>query len=172
MTVLERPESGDGLEVLSVRVGLGLARALDAFVTEPVRLKWPNDLLLHDGKLAGILIEMRWREERPEWVAIGLGLNVRASGDAAAASLGGAARRLDVLSAVVPAIRRAASARGPLGDAELADWHSRDVAVGRTVVAPAAGVVLGLAPDGALLVETAEGESRCSSGSLVFAEDA
>jgi BirA family transcriptional regulator, biotin operon repressor / biotin---[acetyl-CoA-carboxylase] ligase len=172
MTVLERPENADGLEVLSVRVGLGVARALDPFAAEPVRLKWPNDLLLRTGKLGGILIETRWREERPEWVAIGLGINVRAPGDAAGASLGEAVHRLDVLSAVVPAIRLAASGRGPLSVDEVGDWHSRDVSVGRTVVAPAAGVVRGLAPDGALLVQTAEGDSRCSSGSLIFAEDA
>ena len=58
--------------MLALRVGLRLARALDRFAPEPLRLKWPNDLYVDDKKLAGILIEARWRESRLEWVAIGL----------------------------------------------------------------------------------------------------
>jgi BirA family biotin operon repressor/biotin-[acetyl-CoA-carboxylase] ligase len=40
-----------------------------------VRLKWPNDLLLEEGKLAGILCEARWMGSQCVVVA-GLGLNV------------------------------------------------------------------------------------------------
>jgi BirA family biotin operon repressor/biotin-[acetyl-CoA-carboxylase] ligase len=51
-----------GIEVLSIRVGIRAARALDRFAREPIRLKWPNDLYVGGGKLAGILVEARWRE--------------------------------------------------------------------------------------------------------------
>src|SRR5438874_2355852 len=77
MTVIERPTDGLALETLSLRVGLLVAPALDALAASPIRLKWPNDLYVGDRKLAGILIEARWREGRPDWVAIGVGINLR-----------------------------------------------------------------------------------------------
>ena len=71
LTLIERPKDVSGLDVLSLRVGLVSAEALDRFASEPIRLKWPNDLYVDRGKLAGILVEARWREQAVEWVAIG-----------------------------------------------------------------------------------------------------
>jgi BirA family biotin operon repressor/biotin-[acetyl-CoA-carboxylase] ligase len=42
----------------------------------PVRIKWPNDLLLEGRKLGGMLAEMGASGERLEYVVVGLGLNV------------------------------------------------------------------------------------------------
>ena len=53
MTLLERVIDAAALEVLSLRIGLRSARALDRFAPAPIRLKWPNDLLLPRGKLGG-----------------------------------------------------------------------------------------------------------------------
>ncbi len=39
------------------------------------RIKWPNDILVNGGKLAGILISARHGE--PTWVTIGLGVNLQ-----------------------------------------------------------------------------------------------
>ncbi|HEX9220439.1 MAG TPA: biotin--[acetyl-CoA-carboxylase] ligase, partial [Gemmatimonadaceae bacterium] len=44
LTLIERPTGSSGLGVLSLRVGLAAAEALDRFASEPIRLKWPNDL--------------------------------------------------------------------------------------------------------------------------------
>ena len=46
------------LEGLSLVVGIVLADTLEACGYPEVRLKWPNDLLLDNRKLAGILIEI------------------------------------------------------------------------------------------------------------------
>lgn len=40
-------------------------------------LKWPNDVLLSQGKLAGILLEGATRAERMEHLVIGFGVNLR-----------------------------------------------------------------------------------------------
>src|SRR4029077_3344834 len=77
LTLIERPADTSGLGVLSLRVGLAAAEALDRFASEPIRLKWPNDLYVDDKKLGGILVEARWREQAVEYVAIGLGVNVK-----------------------------------------------------------------------------------------------
>src|SRR3954453_20018300 len=77
LSALYRPPSTGGLELLSVRVGLAVARALDPHMPTPVRLKWPNDLMLDGRKLGGILCEARWQGGALGWIAVGLGINVR-----------------------------------------------------------------------------------------------
>src|SRR5262249_37936882 len=72
LTLIERPNDAEALDVLSLRLGLRAARALDRYADTPIRLKWPNDLYVADGKLAGILVEARWRANRVDWVAIGI----------------------------------------------------------------------------------------------------
>ena len=113
LTLIERPANSSGLEVLSLRVGLAAAEALDRFAPEPIRLKWPNDLYVDRGKLAGILVEARWREGSVEWIAIGLGVNVSAPKEVEnAAGLEPGTDRVDVLGELVPALRAASRTRG------------------------------------------------------------
>src|SRR5215218_8950134 len=46
-------------------------------------ITWPPALPVAGGKLAGILVETRWRAAPPAWVAIGFGLNVTTPPDVA-----------------------------------------------------------------------------------------
>lgn len=171
MTLIERPLSSRGLDVLSLRLGLYAAEMLDGVSTERVRLKWPNDLYAGGGKLGGILVEARWRDQRVEWVAIGIGLNLVAPGDvASAAGLAPGTTRLAVLERVMPALRAAAAVGGPLTEAELARYAARDFTTGRRIVQPAVGVVVGISGAGELVVDTDAGQVACLSGSLVFEE--
>jgi len=172
MTLIERPRSGRGLDVLSLRLGLCAAEVLDPFAAGAVRLKWPNDLQVAGRKLAGILVEARWRDQHVEWVAIGFGLNVAAPDDLELATgLVEGTRRIDVLSALVPALRQAAAAEGTFTDQELARYAARDVGAGRRIRQPAQGVVVGVSASGELLVDTVAGRVACHGGSLVFAEE-
>ncbi len=173
LTLVERPSDADALGVLSLRLGLAAAPVLDRFADEPVRLKWPNDLWLAGGKLAGVLVEARWQAGALAWVAIGVGVNVAApEGEARACGLRGGTRRRDVLAALVPALRAAVARRGLLSEAELDAFAARDLARGRVASAPAPGVVVGIAADGALLVRTGDGVVAARSGSLTFDEPA
>ena len=57
-----------------------------------------------------------------------------------------------------------------LSEDELARWRARDLAVGRTVLEPAGGVVAGINASGEALI-TSEGHTAAvRSGSLTFAE--
>ncbi len=169
LTLIERPEDTSGLDVLSLRIGLRAARALDRFATEPVRLKWPNDLFVEGRKLAGILVEARWRDSRLDWLAIGLGVNVCLPVDASlAGALEDGTRRIEVLTELVPALRAAASAIGNLTSVELTEWNARDLARGRLCREPARGIVEGITPGGELLVALADSVARFRSGSLVL----
>ena len=169
ITLLERPADTSGLEVLSLRTGLRLARALDIFTPEPVRLKWPNDLYVDERKLGGILIEARWREQKLEWVAIGVGVNVAVPDDMpSAGALDSGTSRVEVLTDIVPAMRDAAAATGILRDIELVEWDARDLARGRHCSAPASGIVDGITAAGELRVALADSVARFRSGSLIL----
>jgi len=169
LTLIERPSDNSGLGVLSLRVGLGAAEALDRFAPEPIRLKWPNDLYVDQAKLGGILVEARWREQAVEWVAIGLGVNVQAPpGVKMAAGLDPGTDRLDVLGDLVPAVIAAARATGPLNAAEMEEFDARDLARGRRCIEPAIGRVAGISSTGELLVALADSVTPFRSGSLVL----
>jgi len=51
--------------------GLALSRAVDETVGLPTQIRWPNDIMLNDRKLAGILCEGRRNS-----IAVGIGLNL------------------------------------------------------------------------------------------------
>ena len=171
-TLIARPTDEAALDVLSLRVGLAMARALEAFTNDELRLKWPNDLMLDTGKLAGILIESRWREERVDWVALGIGINCRVPRDVPhARALGEGVDRLSVLAAFIPAVRAAAAAHGALDTSELREFGRRDWAVGRRCSSPVVGIVRGIDSRGALLVHTSAGEVAARTGSLILEED-
>lgn len=172
LTLIERPEDEKALEVLSLRIGLVLADALTPMVDGAIGVKWPNDLFGPTGKLSGILVEARWREGRPEWVAIGIGINRKLPPGYAASSVRGDVSRDELLVAVVRAVRYAASVAGPLTEAECALWASRDIARGRSVLAPATGVVEGISPNGAVLIRADDGSLQMiQSGSLRFRDE-
>lgn len=170
LTMVERPNDADALDVLSLRLGVRAARVLDRFAPSRVGLKWPNDLFVGDGKLAGILVEARWKADRLDWVAIGIGINTRApTGVAAAASLVAGVSRVEVVAELVPALRAAAAARGRLTARELEEFAARDLAAGRECDRPVPGRVRGITADGALVIATPAGERTFREGSLSFA---
>jgi BirA family biotin operon repressor/biotin-[acetyl-CoA-carboxylase] ligase len=66
--------------VLSFRVGflasLTLARILNEMFGIDVRVKWPNDLLVDECKICGMLSELEAEADRLTFINIGIGLNV------------------------------------------------------------------------------------------------
>lgn len=72
------PVSGgaQGLEGLSLVVGLTLVQTLEACGYQGLRLKWPNDVLLDGAKLAGVLLEISGDLTADAVVVIGVGVNV------------------------------------------------------------------------------------------------
>jgi BirA family biotin operon repressor/biotin-[acetyl-CoA-carboxylase] ligase len=168
LTVIARAVDTAQLGALPIRVGLEVAHALEPFASERIGLKWPNDLYLHSGKLGGILVEARWRQDTFEWAAVGVGVNVVAPSEVGGAGLRGGTRRADVLRAIVPGVLLAIRRRGALDAAELAEFAFRDIALGREIIEPLAGTVRGVAPSGALLVEANGSLHEVHAGSVVF----
>ena len=69
---------------LSLVVGLSIATSLAARGISHAKLKWPNDVVCDERKLAGILIEMRSESGGACTAVIGVGINVRLSNTARA----------------------------------------------------------------------------------------
>lgn len=156
MTLIERPSDQRVVGVLALRLGLALADALQPLVDETVALKWPNDLLVGDRKLSGVLVEARWREASVDWVAIGIGINLAVPVSLAdAASVRAGTSRNELLRAVMPGVRAAVLGGAQLSPSECERWANRDWAMGREIDEPVPGRVCGIDADGALLVERA-----------------
>ena len=65
----------NALSGLSLAVGVAVVRALNRLGAQGVQLKWPNDIMTGQGKLAGVLIEAQGDMLGPSAVVIGIGLN-------------------------------------------------------------------------------------------------
>ena len=124
------------------------------------RIKWPNDVLLDDRKVAGILVEGRPQEG---WAVLGIGLNVAVRLDDLPEELRATATTLGLAPRDVEAVlgRLLEALQGWLGRDEpavLDAWRARDALRGRDVRwAGGTGRAAGIDGDGRLLVDTAAG---------------
>ncbi|HEX4339887.1 MAG TPA: biotin--[acetyl-CoA-carboxylase] ligase [Polyangiaceae bacterium] len=75
-SVLLRPSlPAERVSVIALVAGLAVRAAAAARVPEPVLIKWPNDVLSCERKLAGILVESRLSGADVEAVVVGVGVN-------------------------------------------------------------------------------------------------
>lgn len=75
LSILLRPRDPALLSLLPLAAGVAVVEALGAGGV-PARLKWPNDVLVSDRKLAGILAEAVTGAGEVESVIVGIGANV------------------------------------------------------------------------------------------------
>ncbi|MBY4676885.1 bifunctional biotin--[acetyl-CoA-carboxylase] ligase/biotin operon repressor BirA [Marinobacterium arenosum] len=170
------------LEGLSLLVGLALVESLQPQLPEPLLLKWPNDLLCRQRKLAGILLEMSGDPQGDCQVVIGVGINVQMPLAAAeaidqpwidlAGLNGGPVSRNQLLAAVlnslVPKLERfAVEGFAPFRDAWQAVNAYQDAPV-KLLLGPreVEGVCLGVDESGALRLRMADGEQLFHGGEI------
>jgi BirA family transcriptional regulator, biotin operon repressor / biotin---[acetyl-CoA-carboxylase] ligase len=61
---------------LNVVIALAVSDTLQAYVSEGLKVKWPNDLYYYDNKLGGILIENTLKKNQIDTAIVGIGLNL------------------------------------------------------------------------------------------------
>ena len=162
-SMLFRGVKGSAIEFLSLRIGLAIAAALEAEISHlHLGLKWPNDLMLGDAKVGGVLCEARWQGSVLGWVVVGVGVNVTnrmTDLDQPAANLATVQEQLtaeELVSPITTALL-ALPADPTLNGSELTAFHRRDWLLGKSITEPVPGIARGIGPDGALLVERPDG---------------
>ncbi|PQK68942.1 bifunctional biotin--[acetyl-CoA-carboxylase] ligase/biotin operon repressor BirA [Pantoea ananatis] len=77
MSMYWRLEQGPAAAMgLSLVIGIIMAETLRSLGAQDVRVKWPNDIYLHDRKLAGILVELTGKTGDAAQIVIGAGINL------------------------------------------------------------------------------------------------
>lgn len=72
-----KPSASDGFHALTMACALALVEQLGTLSNENcVKIKWPNDVLLNNKKVAGMLTESVFLGNKPDRLIIGIGLNV------------------------------------------------------------------------------------------------
>jgi BirA family biotin operon repressor/biotin-[acetyl-CoA-carboxylase] ligase len=184
-SMLLRPAEVDPARwsMLTLLVGVATAVATAAVAEVDIGLKWPNDLMVGERKLAGILAERVDGPAGPA-VVVGIGLNVSLRSDElpvdTAISLAIAEAASTDREILFRAILRAiegeyTSWRLDAGDPTtlLARYRDLCVTLGRSVRAelPVGAAVEGTAVDidqtGALVIETPAGRRTVSAGDVV-----
>ena len=166
---------------LERRVPLGLlprfpllAAALAAEILEETaglaaRAKWPNDILVGDEKIGGVLLDAETAGDLAERLSLGIGLNLNnlPRGERAVSVLklrGIAVQRRKVLARFLEAFGSALA--DPSLEAAIPRWKARSATLGRDVRVLTAwgeafsGRACGIDPAGALVVLGPDGEKK------------
>lgn len=159
--------------VLSFRVSflasLTLARILNEMFGVDVRVKWPNDLLVDERKISGMLSELEAEADRVDFINVGVGVNVNNDPTAiepAAISLkailGRKVSKKDILARYLDAFEQQMQTAAL--DRVIEEWKAYTVTLNREVrVVTTREVFTGKAVDvddsGALVL-------KCTDGSL------
>lgn len=80
MSIILRSPQKDSISLLSLMAAIAVSEAIEEKTSVPVRVKWPNDIMISDNrgfrKVGGILSEARFSGDNPEFVILGIGINV------------------------------------------------------------------------------------------------
>jgi BirA family biotin operon repressor/biotin-[acetyl-CoA-carboxylase] ligase len=160
--------------VVPLVAGYAVARALGGFAT----LKWPNDVMIGDRKVSGILVERV--HTRPPMVVIGIGINVDQAADElpvpTATSLALAGHPIDRTVLFGDVVRHLRASLGMFAGSPntfLNQYRGRSATLDQDVrvALPGDRVVEGRAadfdPHGRLVLDTADGTLTLSAGDVV-----
>ena len=179
------PEVPRDVGALSLAVGVCVLRALESQGISDVRLKWPNDVLVGDRKLGGILIELRAESAGPACAVVGIGLNVALGAPLMEKIATTGLQAIDLASVAKKAVSRNALAaslidcvvRGLVTFEQeglrpfVDEWRQADALRARPVSVQAGeekvrGLARGIDLTGALLLETPQGLKKFFSGEV------
>ena len=165
--------SPDNLGLLGMAAALSVAETLEQDYKLTARIKWPNDVLLQNKKVCGMLVEAHWKGGDLEFVVIGIGVNVHPSGVPPLEELRFPAtsldehtkKRVDRLLLMESIIRSFLQHRTRIGSQKLVGDIERNLAyLGQEIFLTqddkelARGNLQGLTPQGGLRLQSLGGE--------------
>lgn len=156
----------------AVRVGFAASAAMAELVNErfgiAARVKWPNDILVDDLKLCGMLSEMDAETDRIRFANIGMGINVNnlPPGEVPTACsirglLGRRVSRCKLLSEFLDRFQKAMEE--PSLESAVERWKRMCITLNRRVVITTTrqehqGMAVDVDDDGALILESPDGQ--------------
>ena len=166
-------------QLIPLAVGLGVARYIDfEYAPLQAKLKWPNDVNLGGGKVAGVLLETSG--DAPGMTVIGVGMNVSSepglennaqgiSSRSLAQGVGRQLHRYDVLAPLVASIVSTINESQHSPITIIEEFRTRCLLTGQPISfqckdQQCLGTCQGISESGALLVMTATGIQTVSSG--------
>ncbi|TAM37906.1 biotin--[acetyl-CoA-carboxylase] ligase [bacterium] len=182
LSLILRPEIlPQASPVLTLLSAVSICEAVKKVTGLEPQIKWPNDVLIHNKKIAGILTEMNAEADKVNFVAIGIGLNVnndKKSLISQATSLKEqAGTQIDRLLLLQELLRRLENNYLLLGDkgakAIIEKWRSLSLTLGRHVKVyyqhkHIEGAAVNIDEDGTLLIRKDSGIiQKVSSGDVV-----
>ncbi len=185
-SIVLRPSiSPDQLNLLPLLIAVGVSRGIEAFCGVRIQCKWPNDLLVHGKKCAGILLEGSMAEERVSFVVAGIGINVnqvefpeeiRDRATSLARETGTVIDRPALFRSILEALEdeyRSASAGGYQN--VLTRWRTYAPMVGRQIslrhhTTEIHGRVSGISKDGGLIVSANGNEQTYFAGDVTITD--
>jgi BirA family biotin operon repressor/biotin-[acetyl-CoA-carboxylase] ligase len=191
LSILLRPASPpQSVGQWALLAGIALAEIAALQDPEPMalRLKWPNDLLRHGAKVAGILAEGQIatggegpRPSSLDWLILGIGANLAVAPslpDRPSAVLVGAGTPEEMAKRLIWRLQHWIARHSALGFAPVREaWLRRGPAPGEVLSVRIGetrlqGCFAGLAEDGGLLLDTAGGRRHILAGEvLAFATE-
>jgi BirA family biotin operon repressor/biotin-[acetyl-CoA-carboxylase] ligase len=169
-SVVLRPSwEQDRVGLVSLAAGAAMAEAASEVSPHEVRCKWPNDLMVGESKVGGILGEAATIDGRVGHVVLGIGVNLDPPEDVPGA---GAIGDVDEEALLAEFLRRFRGMVEGSPDEILRRWRAVSATLGRHVRAAtvggdtARGVAADLDETGALLVDSADGRVRVAFGEI------
>jgi len=163
--------------------GIACVQALEGLGATGLQLKWPNDIMRAAAKLGGILVETATHGQDSA-IVVGIGINLAGARALSAelerpvadtAEAGVQAGREELLAAILNRLHRALGLFEEGCDGDLVQaWTRYDGLRGRPVRVtgagpPMQGIARGIAADGALRLDTAEGIRSVYAGEASIA---
>jgi len=159
------PPMPDRLLLPTLAGTLAVVRLAEACGAQDVGIKWPNDVQVAGRKLCGVLLDAVWAGGQLRAAVLGLGVNVRLPLAGLGELAQTAANLEDVCGQRLDRARLLADLVGLVEEilaqpeAIFAQWRARLTTLGQRVrVGEVVGLARDVAEDGALLVETEDGE--------------
>lgn len=171
------------VQIITLAASVAVVEAISRITGIKPGIKWPNDVLLEDKKICGILTEMNSEIERVNFIVLGIGINYNLQHDEFPAELADKATslsayagdhginikklsRLEIVRAVLQEMDKIYCLIPKHGHAEIIDkWKEYSVTLGREVriisgETEYSAVAEDLTDDGKLIVRCNDGSAR------------
>ncbi len=155
---------------VSFLASLTLAKVIRKTLQIDAMVKWPNDILVDERKISGMLVELEAEADRVFFIALGMGINVNndpSEAEPGASSLrkiiGRQVSRKDLLALFLKEFRYWMKKAD--FDHVISEWKKHTVTLGRhvrivTQQAESEGLAVDVDENGALVLELADGERK------------